>query len=112
MDVRVKASFKQATVKGGTAVVQMEVLTCAAGFYDLMRLAGQNVVLNVEDEQSELDLEPEMPQGEPLPFDDEDWQEEDEDVEPVKPANVDIETGEIYPEITDEGRMLSDGEVE
>lgn len=111
MDVRVKASFKQATVKGGTAVVQMEVLTCAAGFYDLMRLAGQNVVLNVEGEQSELDLEPEMPQGEPLPFDDEDdWQEDG--VEPEKPANVDIETGEIYPEITDEGRMLSDGEVE
>lgn len=111
MDVRVKASFKQATVKGGTAVVQMEVLTCAAGFYDLMRLAGQNVVLNVEGKQSELDLEPEMPQGEPLPLDvEDDWQEDG--VEPAKPANVDIETGEIYPEITDEGRMLSDGEVE
>lgn len=35
-------------------------------------------------------------EGEPLPFD--------------RPANVDAETGEVYEVITDEARMIGDGE--
>lgn len=61
--MEIRANFKQATVKGGTAVLPLD--------YD-------------EDE------------GEPLPFD--------------RPANVDAETGEVYEVITDEARMIGDGE--
>lgn len=61
--MEIRANFKQATVKGGTAVLQLD--------YD-------------EDE------------GEPLPFD--------------RPANVDAETGEVYEVITDQARMIGDGE--
>lgn len=61
--MEIRANFKQATVKGGTAVLQLD--------YD-------------EDE------------GEPLPFD--------------RPANVDADTGEVYEVITDEARMIGDGE--
>lgn len=38
----------------------------------------------------------EQDEGEPLPFD--------------RPANVDAETGEVYEVITDEARMVGDGE--
>lgn len=60
--MEIRANFKQATVKGGTAVLQLD--------YD--------------------------EEGEPLPFD--------------RPANVDAETGEVYEVITDEARMIGDGE--
>lgn len=62
--MEIRANFKQATVKGGTAVLQLDY-----------------------DEEDE---------GEPLPFD--------------RPANVDAETGEVYEVITDEARMIGDGE--
>lgn len=62
--MEIRANFKQATVKGGTAVLQLDY-----------------------DEEDE---------GEPLPFD--------------RPANVDADTGEVYEVITDEARMIGDGE--
>mgnify|MGYP006925932793 FL=1 len=49
------------------------------------------------DIQDELPLDyDEEDEGEPLPFD--------------RPANVDAETGEVYEVITDEARMIGDGE--
>lgn len=83
MNTTIKAHFKQATVKGGVAVLQLEVLTDAAGAFDVIKQAGRTVVLTIETE--------------PLPFDDE------------RPANVDFETGEIYDPIEDEDHMLTEG---
>ena len=77
----IKAHFKQATVKGGVAVLQLEVLTDATGALDVIKQAGRTVVLTIE--------------VEPLPF---------EDI----PANVDAETGEIYDPIEDEAHMLTE----
>ena len=92
----IKAHFKQATVKGGVAVLQLEVLTDAAGAFDVIKQAGRTVVLTIESEQQELDFGDEY-EAEPLPFDEE------------RPANMDAETGEIYDPIEDEARMLGEG---
>lgn len=95
----IKAHFKQATVKGGVAVLQLEVLTDAAGAFDVIKQAGRTVVLTIESEQQELDFGDEY-EAEPLTFDE----------EPIeRPANVDAETGEIYDPIEDEARMLGEG---
>nr|DAM24942.1 MAG TPA: hypothetical protein [Caudoviricetes sp.] len=95
----IKAHFKQATVKGGVAVLQLEVLTDAAGAFDVIKQAGRTVVLTIESEQQELDFGDEY-EAEPLPL----------DAEPVeRPANVDAETGEIYEPVEDEAHMLSEG---
>lgn len=56
MDVQVKASFKQATVKGDIAVAQMEVRSDETGFNDLIRLAGKDVFLTVEPTQQQIDI--------------------------------------------------------
>lgn len=93
MEIRV--NFKQATVKGGTAVLQLEILTSDANAFPILKLSGKPVVLTVADIQDELPLDYED-EGEPLPFD--------------RPANVDAETGEVYEVITDEARMIGDGE--
>ena len=93
----IKAHFKQATVKGGVAVLQLEVLTDAAGAFDVIKQAGRTVVLTIESEQQELDLD--EYEAEPLPLDE----------EPIeRPANVDVETGEIYDPIEDESHMLTE----
>lgn len=96
MNTTIKAHFKQATVKGGVAVLQLEVLTDAAGASDVIKQAGRTVILTIESEQQELDFGDEY-EAEPLPFDEE------------RPANVDAETGEIYELIEDEDRMLAEG---
>lgn len=93
--MEIRANFKQATVKGGTAVLQLEILTSDANAFPILKLSGKPVVLTVADIQDELPLDYED-EGEPLPFD--------------KPANVDAETGEVYEVIVDEGRMIGDGE--
>ena len=99
MNTTIKAHFKQATVKGGVAVLQLEVLTDAAGAFDVIKQAGRTVILTIESEQQELDFEAEY-EAEPLPLDE----------EPIeRPANVDAETGEIYEPIEDEARMLGEG---
>lgn len=99
MNTTIKAHFKQATVKGGVAVLQLEVLTDAAGAFDVIKQAGRTVILTIESEQQELDFDAEY-QVEPLPLDE----------EPIeRPANVDAETGEIYEPIEDEARMLGEG---
>lgn len=85
--MEIRANFKQVTVKGGTAVLQLEILTSDANAFPILKLSGKPVVLTVADIQDE---------GEPLPFD--------------RPANVDAETGEVYEVITDEARMIGDGE--
>lgn len=96
MNTTIKAHFKQATVKGGVAVLQLEVLTDAAGAFDVIKQAGRTVIMTIESEQQELDFGAEY-EAEPLPFDE----------EPIeRPANVDAETGEIYEPIEDEGRMI------
>ena len=95
----IKAHFKQATVKGGVAVLQPEVLTDAAGAFDVIKQAGRTVVVTIESEQQELDFDAEY-EAEPLPLDE----------EPIeRPANVDAETGEIYEPIEDEACMLAEG---
>ena len=91
----ISANFKQATVKGGTAVLQLEILTSDANAFPILKLSGKPVVLTVADIQDELPLDYDE-EGEPLPFD--------------RPANVDAETGEVYEVITDEARMIGDGE--
>ena len=93
--MEIRANFKQATVKGGTAVLQLEILTSDANAFPILKLSGKPVVLTVADIQDELPLDYDE-EGEPLPFD--------------RPANVDAETGEVYEVITDEERMIGDGE--
>lgn len=93
--MEIRANFKQATVKGGTAVLQLEILTSDANAFPILKLSGKPVVLTVADIQDELPLDYED-EGEPLPFD--------------RPANVDAETGEVYEVIMDEARMIGDGE--
>ena len=93
--MEIRAKFKQATVKCGTAVLQLEILTSDANAFHILKLSGKPVVLTVADIQDELTLDYED-DGEPLPFD--------------RPANVDAETGEVYEVITDEARMIGDGE--
>lgn len=95
--MEIRANFKQATVKGGTAVLQLEILTSDANVFPILKLSGKPVVLTVADIQDELPLDyDEEDEGEPLPFD--------------RPANVDAKTGEVYEVITDEARMIGDGE--
>ena len=95
--MEIRANFKQATVKGGTAVLQLEILTSDANAFPILKLYGKPVVLTVADIQDELPLDyDEEDEGEPLPF--------------YRPANVDAETGEVYEVITDEARMIGDGE--
>lgn len=94
--IEIRANFKQATVKGGTAVLQLEILTSDANAFPTIKLSGKPVVLTVADIQDELPLDYDEDEGEPLPFD--------------RPANVDAETGEVYEVITDEARMIGDGE--
>lgn len=93
--MEIRANFKQATVKGGTAVLQLEILTSDANSFPILKLSGKPVVLTVADIQDELPLDYDE-EDEPLPFD--------------RPANVDAETGEVYEVITDESRMIGDGE--
>lgn len=94
--MEIRANFKQATVKGGTEVLQLEILTSDANAFPILKLSGKPVVLTVADIQDELPLDYYEDDGEPLPFD--------------RPANVDAETGEVYEVITDEARMIGDGE--
>lgn len=95
--MEIRANFKQATVKGGTAVLQLEILTSDANAFPILKLSGKPVILTVADIQDELPLDyDEEDEGEPLPFD--------------RPANVDAETEEVYEVITDESRMTGDGE--
>lgn len=93
--MEIRANFKQATVNGGTAVLQLEILTSDANAFPILKLSGKPVVLTVADIQDELPLDYDE-EDEPLPFD--------------RPANVDAETGEVYEVITDEARMIGDGE--
>lgn len=93
--MEIRANFKQATVKGGTAVLQFEILTSDANAFPILKFSGKPVVLTVADIQDELPLDyEEEDEGEPLPFD--------------RPANVDADTEEVYEAITDE--MIGDGE--
>lgn len=94
--MEIRANFKQATVKGGTAVLQLEILTSDANAFPILKLSGKPVVLTVADIQDELPLDYDEYECEPLPFD--------------RPANVDAETGEVYEVITDQTRMIGDGE--
>lgn len=94
--MEIRANFKQATVKGGTAVLQLEILTSDGNAFPILKPSGKPVVLTVADIQDELPLDYDEDEGEPLPFD--------------RPANVDAETGEVYEVITDEARMIGDGE--
>lgn len=93
--MEIRANFKQATVKCGTAVLQLEILTSDANAFPILKLSGKPVVLTVADIQDELPLDYDE-EGEPLPFD--------------RPANVDAETGEVYEVITDEALMIGDSE--
>ena len=72
--MEIRAKFKQATVKCGTAMLQLEILTSDANAFPILKLSGKPVVLTVADIQDVLPLDYED-EGDPLPFD--------------RPANVD-----------------------
>lgn len=55
--MEIRANFKQATVKGGTAVLQIEILTSDANAFPILKLSGKPVVLTVADIQDELPLD-------------------------------------------------------
>ncbi len=61
MKQEIKANFKQATIKNGTANLQFEVLTSAEGFMDVVKVAGGVVMLTVETEQQELPIDEHQP---------------------------------------------------
>lgn len=89
----INANFKDAQLKGGVAVLRLEILLSDANAYPILKLNGKPVELTVADIQDELPLD--YDEGDPLPFD--------------RPANVDAETGEVYEKIVDESRMIGDG---
>lgn len=76
--MEIRANFKQTTITNGLAVLQFEVLQSAENFSDVIKLSGKAVVLDIDDEQSELPLDVDV--------------EEPEDVEPFA---FNEETGEI-----------------
>lgn len=53
-EVTIRASFKQATVKGSAAILQFEVLTEDVGAFDLLRMSGKKVDLTVADLQPQI----------------------------------------------------------
>ena len=55
--MEIRANFKQATVKGGTAVLQLEILTSDANAFPILKLSGKPVVLTVADIKDELPLD-------------------------------------------------------
>ena len=55
--MEIRANFKQATVKGGTAVLQLEILTSDASAFPILKLSGKPVVLTVADIRDELPLD-------------------------------------------------------
>ena len=63
--MEIRANFKQATVKGGTAVLQLEILTSDANAFPILKLSGKPVVLTVADIQDELPLDYDEDEGEP-----------------------------------------------
>lgn len=102
MITEIKAQFDDLGIKAGKATAKFIVLPSAKGFIELAKIVGQTVVLTVETEQAEIPFEEQ--EAEPIPFDECDYEYSD-----PKPANVDYETGEVYEEITDEARMIGDG---
>ena len=57
MKQEIKASFKQVTIKAGTATLQFEVQPSAEGFTEVMKMTGGVVMLTVETEQQESPLD-------------------------------------------------------
>lgn len=101
MKQEIKASFKQATIKGGTANLQFEVLPSAKGFMEVVKMAGGVVLLTVENEQQEL------------PFDEE---QQHEGQTTINNYFVNADTGEINEyeepieaEIIDDSHALPEG---
>lgn len=86
MITEIKAQFDDLGIKAGKATDKFIVLPSAKGFIEL----------------AEIPFEEQ--EAEPIPFDECDYEYSD-----PKPANVDYETGEVYEEITDEARMIGDG---
>lgn len=62
-EIKVKAMFKQATIKAGIATLQFEVLPSENRFMDVLGLAGSNVVLGLAGVQGEPPLDDAMPGG-------------------------------------------------
>ncbi len=57
MAVTIKTAFKQATVKGGVAVLQFEILTDSPDAFELIRMSGQTVFIKAMPEQETLAFE-------------------------------------------------------
>lgn len=55
--MEIRANFKQATVKSGTAVLKLEILTSDASAFPILKLSGKPVVLTMADIQDELPLD-------------------------------------------------------
>ena len=105
MKQEIKASFKQATIKAGTATLQFEVLPSAAGFTEVMKMTGGVVMLTVETEQQELPLDEEPAQGQTtinnyfVNADGEITEYSDE----VEAEVMDVDDSHMLPESTEEG---------
>ena len=50
----INASFKQANVKGGVAVLTFEILTEDVAAFDIIRMSGKTVVPGVTDTQPQI----------------------------------------------------------
>lgn len=108
MKNEIKASFKQATIKGGTANLQFEVLPSAEGFMEVVKMAGSVVLLTVETEQQELPLDDEPTQGQTTInnyFVNADTGEINEREEPIEAEIVNA-----APALPEGGNYLEDGE--
>lgn len=57
--VSIRAFFNQATIKGGTATLQFEVLMKDANAFPMMRKNGKYVILTAEDTQQAMDFDDE-----------------------------------------------------
>lgn len=85
-EIEIRAQFKQATVKAGTAELKFDILCDAQGAFDIIKKSGTAVVLGVSPVQEELPFEYEECEAVP---DDNSWEPQ------VAPDGVDAETGEV-----------------
>lgn len=53
-EVTIRASFKKATVTGGTATLQFDILTEDSYAFELLKMSGKNVEITVADLQPQI----------------------------------------------------------
>lgn len=58
-EATIQAQFKQATVKGGVATLQFEILTDNADAFRIIEQSGKTVLLTVAEQQQAMDFDDE-----------------------------------------------------